>query len=426
MITGDKIDKLYQDILKNNAGLVESERDTITSLVNPFIDLLGYNRLSLIEYKQEYSAGYLGRREAVDIALLNGENNPIIFIECKKLGHTFRKNNIGQVQQYYNAAKRYSNNDLILSILTDGDHYRLFTETQNEFHLDDEHFIDFKLSSILDSSDFVIEIIQLISKEHFDKKRILDFAAQQRYYSGVYNTLVSEFKAPSEDFIRFLIRPFFPEKKRLTTGMIEETFKSVVWQATQQFKSDLGGNDDIIPINPPVETTDSEVNGYRVLLSTLKDSIDINRLTHRDTPECFFIYLDNDTSKTVCSFWFNNESNKKICLYDNHPKGDKVSIQNVIEIESYKNRLVARLNQVEPRILSPDTKPKKRKLRFKDGIYEGFSIEEINNNKIQSVPFGEGVARFKDGKVMEGKWQKWKLIKGKIVKHGKLIGMRGD
>ena len=94
MVNKKQLKKLFDEKINKRLGVAKSEADTITGLINPFIDLLGYDREEFEEYRREYTAAYLGKKDAVDIALLKGLDNPTVFIECKKYGHKFRKNDV--------------------------------------------------------------------------------------------------------------------------------------------------------------------------------------------------------------------------------------------------------------------------------------------------------------------------------------------
>jgi len=423
MISRKNLIKLFDEKIKKKLEVAQSEADTITGLINPFIVFLGYNREEFEEYRREYKAAYLGKKDAVDIALMKGMNNPTVFIECKKYGHTFRKNDIGQLQHYYSAAKKEKCKDLSVGILTDGDLYRIFSETKDANHLDDKAFIEFRLSEIELSQDNVIEFINLLSKSNYDKSQIIDFAYSSIYLNGIYDTLISEFKAPTEEFGRFLIRPLLPDNAKINQKKLE-SFMPLVFQATQKFTKSLSNSDDLILSDPVVETTDTEVNGYRIVMNLLKDRIDISRLIHEDSPECFYIKIDGEHNKILCSFWFNNESNLMLGLYGKEDqKLKKVSISRVEDIENHKKSLIERLEFLEPVKLVPNKNPVRKVLTHSEGTYEGMSIETVSNNKIVNIPFGKGVFKRKDGRVMEGEWNNFGNFKGQIKKNGKLISI---
>jgi hypothetical protein len=425
MITKNDINKLFEEKIKKKLDVVQSEADTITGLINPFIDMLGYARDEYEDYRREYKAAYLGKKDAVDIALMKGMANPIVFIECKKYGHTFRKNDVGQLQHYHSAAKKDKSDDLSISILTDGDLYKLYTETKEINHLDDKPFIEFRISEINLCPESVINLINLMKKDRYDKNLILEHAYQNIYLNGIYETLLSEFKNPTEEFTRFLVKPLLHDNARLSSARVKEFFNPLVFQATQKLKNDLSGTEDIISPIPLIETTDSEVNGYRILLSLLNDNFDINRLIHEDTQDCFYIKIDGDQNKILCSFWFNNESNLKIGLYGEElSKVKKVNINSIEDIEKHKDALLKRIRFLEPLKLEPDKKQKIRKIHHNQGIYEGMSIENISNDKIVELPFGKGRFVLNDGRVMEGIWKGWKLVSGKTSKNGRVLSVK--
>ena len=54
MISRKNLIKLFDEKIKKKLEVAQSEADTITGLINPFIDLLGYNREEFEEYRREY------------------------------------------------------------------------------------------------------------------------------------------------------------------------------------------------------------------------------------------------------------------------------------------------------------------------------------------------------------------------------------
>ena len=303
---------------------------------------------------------------------------------------------------YFSAAKKGNCKELVVGILTDGDLYKVFADTQNNNHLDDKSFIEFKLSEIETSQDVVIEIINLLTKKNYDRSQIQDLAFRSIYMNGIYNTLISEFKAPTEEFTKFLIRPLLPENARINQTRLD-SFKQLAFQATQNFTKNLSNSDDLTLSDPVVETTDTEVHGYRIVLSILKDAIEIQRLIHEDTPDCFYIKIDGEQNKVICSFWFNNESKLMLGLYDKEDqKLKKVPLSKVEDIESHRESLLERVSFLEPKKLQANKTPMKKVLSHSEGTYEGMTIETVSNNKIVRIPFGKGVFKRKDGRVMDG------------------------
>jgi len=421
MITKQKLNKFVDEEIKDSIDFVQSEADTITSLVVPFIELLGYKTNKILEYRREYQTAYFGNNHKVDIALLAGENNPIIYLECKKYGHKFGKRDIGQLEYYYGASKKNGCKDLTIAILTDGDRYRLFSETKDTNHLDSNSFLEFTVSDPNSITNTALDIINLLTKDKFDKKLINDIAYQSVYLQGVINSLKTQFKAPEAEFVKLLVKPLLKSNARITDQKLKE-FTPIVHQATQFFKNNLKGSDDPINEFPEIETTEEEIYGYRLVLSILQNEIKIERLIHHDTPECFFIRIDGEVNKILCSFWFNNTENLKLGLYGKEiNKVKKYKLDDVKDIKDYADKIKERLNFLEPKKLEPDQSPKQRRINLKSGVYKGSSIEIIYKDTIRPIPHGKGKLEKNNGEIDEGLWKRGVIVEGKTRKDNKII-----
>lgn len=81
--------------------------------------------------------------------LLRVNNEEVAIIECKKLGHVLNAKDIAQLQRYYTDKVKVK-----LAILTNGDDYLLFTDTQEINVMDKVPYKSFKVSSLTDYSAF--------------------------------------------------------------------------------------------------------------------------------------------------------------------------------------------------------------------------------------------------------------------------------
>lgn len=81
--------------------------------------------------------------------LLRVNNQEVAIIECKKLGHVLNNKDIAQLQRYYTDKVKVK-----LAILTNGDDYLLFTDTQEINVMDKVPYKSFKVSSLTDYSAF--------------------------------------------------------------------------------------------------------------------------------------------------------------------------------------------------------------------------------------------------------------------------------
>lgn len=81
--------------------------------------------------------------------LLRVNNEEVAIIECKKLGHVLNNKDIAQLQRYYTDKVKVK-----LAILTNGDDYLLFTDTQEINVMDKVPYKSFRVSSLTDYSAF--------------------------------------------------------------------------------------------------------------------------------------------------------------------------------------------------------------------------------------------------------------------------------
>ena len=413
----DKSKKLLVDTfgkkIKENIDYATNETNTITGLINPLIQTLGYDITSPAEYQREYKAESYGTH-AVDIAIIKN-GNPSILFECKKYSHKFTRDNVIQLRKYYSAEKSHGNSNLSLAVLTDGIRYRFFSDVFEKNLLDQTHFLEINLENIDNMSDDAIDFFFSLGKTRLDHNFIKDFAIDRVFFNKIYSKIESEMKAPSKEFITVLLKSSIPQGRNITTTLIERN-GPVVRNAIQAYKNMITGIDDPIIDSPFIETTPTEVSGFQVVLSLLQKRIDIMRLKHEDTEPCFMIRLDSNEDKPVCSLWFNNDKDLQVCFYDSNITGEKVKINNINEIEEYKNRLIETINKYEPELLKPDETPKKITKTYKNGTYEGLSIQIMKSGELIPVPHGKGEFKLSDGTKKSGNWIKGKFIEGNIYK----------
>ena len=102
----------------------------------------------------------------------------------------------------------------------------------------------------------------------------------------------------------------------------------------------------------------------------------------------------------------------------------KVPLSKVEDIETHSESLLERVSFLEPKKLQANKTPMKKVLSHSEGTYEGMTIETVSNNKIVRIPFGKGVFKRKDGRVMDGEWNNYGNFKGKVTKNGKVISVK--
>ncbi|MDD1701722.1 MAG: type I restriction enzyme HsdR N-terminal domain-containing protein [Methanoregula sp.] len=199
---------------------IGNEETAKTALIIPFIQLLGYDISDPTEVKPEFSAAWGEKKDQrVDFAIFKDEK-PILFIEAKPFNVDLGKYD-PQLAQYFNAF-----HDTKFGILTNGEVYRFFTDTQKENVMDKIPFLTIDFSN-LQESDYS-NLIKF-KKEHYDVNELYTSAETLYCLSAITSTFKDLLKSPNDPFVKFLIKSAMPDK--VVTGKFLEKMNPVIKQA---------------------------------------------------------------------------------------------------------------------------------------------------------------------------------------------------
>ena len=109
-------------------------------------------------------------------------------------------------------------------------------------------------------------------------------------------------------------------------------------------------NTNIIDDNIDIKTTpsDDELEGFFIIKTILKNSVDMRDLYYKKTDSYFVILYKNNTRKWICRFDF-TEKRKLLILPESNKTQYKVKLENLNDIMDYKNKIVSILNDyIEP------------------------------------------------------------------------------
>ena len=124
------------------------EKKTENWLIEPLIADLGFN-IHSPEVVPEYPAGVRGDFDhKVDYALFTNikDPSPVAIIECKALGTNISKDDIKmQLRQYFQGTESEHTH---VAILTDGNRFLFFTDSENPNLMDADPYWEFNLSAI--------------------------------------------------------------------------------------------------------------------------------------------------------------------------------------------------------------------------------------------------------------------------------------
>ena len=333
-----------------------TEEATKTSLVLPFIQMLGYDIFDPTEVVPEFTADIgIKRGEKVDYAIMQ-RGKPAILIECKKYGSNLAEDAVSQLVRYFGVTNAH------FGILTDGISYRFFSDLDQPNVMDPKPFFEFNM---LSCSDKAVEELKRFTKEEFNVDETLEAAAVLKYIEGMKQALVHQLSTPDEEFSRWLTKQVY--SKHLTQAA-RERFSHLVRQAFREFIDDrinatlksalardtiideptpkvVAPEDTAQPVALEVATTEEEVQGYELVKAIVSDVVDLDRVFFRDTKSYSMVLLDNNNRKPILRLYFNSLSNKHIGLpgegRDSYGRREVPAypIESVEEITGYANQI---------------------------------------------------------------------------------------
>jgi predicted type IV restriction endonuclease len=344
---GDRVAKMLPQI--------QTEEATKTSLTLPFIQILGYDIFNPSEVNPEFIADIgIKKGEKVDYAIMkNGE--PIILIECKHHLEKLDPHN-SQLFRYYHTSKAR------FGLLTNGLHYRFYTDLVEPNKMDEKPFFEFSLTEIKEAE---VDELKKFHKSYFDIESIFTTASELKYSSEIKALLSKEFKEPSEAFVKFFISHVYDGKampkivsqfteivkksiNQLISDMINDRLKSALAKEAETEKQRVveetskKEEDD----SKSIETTEEEKEGYMIVKSILRKRVDAKRIIGRDTKTYYGILLDDNNRKPLCRLWFNGHK-KYLVLFDHAKNEVKHELHSLDEIFNHHEALLKSIDLYE-------------------------------------------------------------------------------
>ncbi len=346
----DLIDRMRE--ISNQAprqlDFIKTEEATKNAFVMPFIQALGYNVFDPSEVVPEYTADVGTKKgEKVDYAIMqNGK--PIILIEAKSATADLNDEHASQLFRYFGVT------DARFGILTNGLQYRFHSDLEKSNHMDEKPFL---IIDILNFDPRPVAQLKKFAKSAFDVDRILSSANELKYKREIRLILESEFNQPSENFVKHFTRPVY--SGQLRANVIEE-FTEIVKQAFREFLNDKiatrlqtaidstasnseGPADDeteeVEASTDGIETTQEETDGFYVVKSILRETVDPSRIFMRDVRSYCGILLDDNNRQAICRLRF-NRSTKYLSLFHGDEE-ERVRIESVDDIYKYANEIKA-------------------------------------------------------------------------------------
>lgn len=338
--------------VKQQAFSIKTEEATKTALVMPFIHtVLGYDVFDPSEVVPEYICDVGTKKgEKIDYAILK-DGQIQILIETKKVGEALNINHASQLFRYFHVTTAR------ISILTNGQTYKFFTDLDAPNKMDDKPFLELDL---LDIDEHAVPELQKLTKSAFDVESIISAAGELKYVGQIKRELAKQFSSPEEDFVRFFASRIY---EGTLTQKVRDQFSTLTKKATAQFlndqvndrlKSAMSGAPlpttaetqiaiNTQPSEPETEedrvvTTEEEKEGFHIVKSIVRTEVDLSRIFPRDTQSYFGILLDDNNRKPIARLHF-NRSQKYIGLFDENKAETRHPIARLNDIYTFADQL---------------------------------------------------------------------------------------
>lgn len=339
--------------IEQQSSVIQTEEATKTAFVMPFINsVLGYDVFDPTEVTPEYICDVGTKKgEKIDYAIKkNGEIQ--ILIECKKIGEPLNINHASQLFRYFHVTSAR------ISILTNGRHYRFYTDLDAPNKMDEKPFLELDL---LDLDEHTLPELQKLTKNSFDVDSIISSAGELKYVGQIKREIATQFSQPDDEFVRFFASRVYDG---IITQKVRDQFGSLTKKATAQFLSDqindrlksaMSGpalpsfavsalqentTDEIIEETNEdrVQTTLEELEGFHVVKAIVRKAVDAKRIVHRDTQSYFGILLDDNNRKPICRLHF-NRAQKYIGIFNEEKIETRHPITTIDDIYGFSEQL---------------------------------------------------------------------------------------
>lgn len=339
--------KQFAKKVESLKGSIQTEEATKTSIIMPFFSMLGYDVFNPLEFTPEFIADVgIKKGEKVDYAIIK-DGEPVILIEAKSINKKLERHD-SQLFRYFGTTKAK------FAILTNGIIYRFFTDIDEINKMDKDPFLEFNILKIKDTH---INELKKFKKELFDVDMLLDSACLLKYEKQFKALFFQQLQEPTDDFVKLFVSTvysapktqsvldkFRPILKKSLNDYINETLNDKIMQALQNTETinTNVSNDDID--NTKLSASDDELEGFFIIKTILKNSVDMRDLYYKKTDSYFVILYKNNTRKWICRFDFTDKRKLLILPENNKTERLKITLENLNDIMDYKNKIISILN----------------------------------------------------------------------------------
>lgn len=348
----EKLNSLSAKVRQQGAS-IQTEEATKNAFVMPFIhSVLGYDVFDPAEVTPEFVCDVGTKKgEKIDYAILK-DGEVQILIECKKIGEPLSVNHAAQLFRYFHVTNAR------ISILTNGQVYRFFTDLDAPNKMDEKPFLELDL---LDIDEHAVPELIKLTKSAFDVDSIISAAGELKYVSQIKKLIAAQFSKPDDDFVKLFASRVYDG---IITQKVREQFGELTRKAASQFLSDQindrlksamsgavpstvtasaagsekAANDENDTAEDKVVTTLEEMEGFHIVKAIVRSVVDAKRIVQRDTQSYCGILLDDNNRKPICRLHF-NRSQKYIGIFDKEKNETRHPVESIDEIYDFADQL---------------------------------------------------------------------------------------
>lgn len=348
----EKLNSLSAKVRQQGAS-IQTEEATKNAFVMPFIhSVLGYDVFDPAEVTPEFVCDVGTKKgEKIDYAILK-DGEVQILIECKKIGESLSVNHAAQLFRYFHVTNAR------ISILTNGQVYKFFTDLDAPNKMDEKPFLELDL---LDIDEHAVPELTKLTKSAFDVDSIISAAGELKYVSQIKKLIAAQFNKPDDDFVKLFASRVYDG---IITQKVREQFGELTRKAASQFLSDQindrlksamsgvvqstvtpsaagfekAASDENDAAEDKVVTTLEEMEGFHVVKAIVRSVVDAKRIVQRDTQSYCGILLDDNNRKPICRLHF-NRSQKYIGIFDKDKNETRHPVGSVDEIYDFADQL---------------------------------------------------------------------------------------
>lgn len=210
------------------------EENTKVRLVQPFLELLGWDFLST-EVELEYTVPMASGTTRVDYALLVG-GSPVVFVEAKPVHSSLTESEVRQLKSYMRQEL-----DVDWGILTNGTEFEVLTKNRERNGGEEVSVIQFDLDDLVENPD----VLELLSKDSIRSGQADEIADQVARTNRATRRLLE-----NEDTVTAAITDSVENEVGSLTIDLEEQAREFVQNLVSVLREQRQFTSDVPPLEP--------------------------------------------------------------------------------------------------------------------------------------------------------------------------------